>query len=341
MRKFLFQRLLAIVPLLFAVALGAFLLVKLAPGDFLSDWSQNPQISPEIIARERMRRGLDQPWHVQFLRWLGMIARGDFGYSFAYHRPASALLVERLWNTIVLAIGGLGTALAIAVPSAVYAARHRAGWFDRAAAVITAFYLSMPSFLLALLALVFAARTGWFPIGKSSSLDAGGFSFFEKLADGVHHLILPALVLAAGQAPAYFRQLRASLLEIITSDFILAARARGFGEKRIWISHALRNAINPTITMFGQSIGALLSGAFIVESIMSWPGLGSLAVRSLLERDLYVLVTCLLFAALLLMLGNLLADVLLLWSDPKSRDEGLGARGEKNRGARGEGREKQ
>ncbi|MDX2041606.1 MAG: ABC transporter permease [Acidobacteriota bacterium] len=319
MLKLIRQRFISLLPLLLAVALGSFLLVRLAPGDFLTEMSLNPQVSAETLARLREQYALDQPWYAQFGKWLAGIVRGDFGYSFAYSCPASGLVYERLLNTALLATTGLVLTLSLALPLGLLAANQRGKAIDRALVFLSALSLSTPSFLLALLAVVFAARSGWFPIGGVRSLDSEQLSATGRLADFAHHLILPATVLAIRQFPGFFRQLRAELLEILTQDYVLAARAKGLPERTIFIKHAFRNAINPLITMLGNSIGSLLSGAFIVEAIMSWPGLGSLTVSSLLSRDLFVLVACLIFAALLLALGNLLADVLLALADPRIR----------------------
>ncbi|MGE0885447.1 MAG: ABC transporter permease [Blastocatellales bacterium] len=319
MLRLILQRLIALVPLLLAVALGSFLLVHLAPGDFLAEMSLNPQISDETLARLREQYALDQPWYEQFGKWLTRIVRGDFGYSFAYSCPASSLIYERLGNTALLAFAGLAMTLGAAVPLGLLAATKRGGAVDRVLVFLSALSLSTPSFLLALLAVVIAAHTGWFPIGGVNSLDSEKLTATARLADFAHHLILPATVLAVRQVPSFFRQLRASLLETLAQDYILTARAKGMPERTVLFKHALKNAVNPLLTMLGNSIGSLLSGAFIVEAIMSWPGLGSLAVSSLLSRDLYVLVACLIFAALLLALGNLLADLLLALTDPRIR----------------------
>ena len=325
MLKLILQRSIALIPLILAVALGSFLLVRLAPGDFLAEMSLNPQVSQETLIRLREQYALDQPWYEQFGKWLAGIVRGDFGYSFAYNCPAGGLIYERLLNTALLALAGLGLTLFAALPLGLIAAKKRGGVIDRILVSLSALSLSTPSFLLALLAIVFAARTGWFPIGGVHSLDSEKLSTTGRLADFAHHLILPASALAFRQFPGFFRQLRASLLETLAQDYILTARAKGLPEQTIFLKHALRNAINPLITMLGNSIGSLLSGAFIVEAIMSWPGLGDLTVSSLLGRDLYVLVACLIFAAALLALGNLLADVLLALTDPRIRQNKIGA----------------
>jgi peptide/nickel transport system permease protein len=319
MTRLIIRRMLAIIPLLFAVALGSFLLTRTIPGDFLSELNSNLQLSDEALARLRLEYGLDRPWYSQFFIWLTNALRGDLGLSFACACPVSGLIAESVMNTVTLAFSGLAIALMVALPLGVAASGLRSSLLDRTLSVFTSFLLSLPSFLLALLAIVMAAKTGWFPIGGVRSLEYDEFSAARKLADFMHHLMLPATVLALRQMPAYLRQMRAGMDESLAQDFIVTARAKGLSPSRVLLKHALKNAVNPIITMLGASLGSLLSGAFIVEAIMSWPGLGRLAVDSLLGRDLNVLLACLILAALLLALGNLLADILLAAADPRIR----------------------
>lgn len=319
MLRMITRRVLAMFPLLFAVALLAFLLAHLAQGDFLSELSSNPQISPETIAVMRRQYGLDQPWYAQFFHWLMGVLRGDFGHSLACNCPVSGLVAERVVNTVTLAMAGLALALVVALPLGVIAPAIRSRLLDRVLSVVSSVILATPSFLLALLAVVMAARTGWFPIGGVRSLDSEKLAGLPGLTDYLHHLVLPATVLALRQSPSYLRQMRAGIAESLSQEYIVTARAKGLSEWRILFKHALGNAINPIVTMFGGSVGSLLSGAFIVETIMSWPGLGSLAVSSLLSRDLNALLACLLLAAALLACGNLLADLLLAATDPRIR----------------------
>lgn len=313
------RRVLAMVPLLVAVALLTFLLAHFSQGDFLSELSANPQVSPETIELMRRQYGLDQPWHAQVLAWLGGVLRGDFGHSLACNCPVSGLVAERVANTAALAVAGLALALAVALPLGVIAPGLRWRAPDRILSALSSLLLSTPSFLLALLAVVLAARTGWFPIGGTQSIASGELTGAARITDYLHHLILPATVLALRQWPAYWRQMRAGIVESLSQDYIVTARAKGLSPARVLFRHALGNALNPIVTMFGGSVGSLLSGAFIVETIMSWPGLGSLAVSSLLSRDLNALLACLLLAAALLACGNLLADLLLAATDPRIR----------------------
>ncbi|MBI1766278.1 MAG: ABC transporter permease [Acidobacteria bacterium] len=317
--KLIAKRLLLLLPLLLAVACGAFVLVRLAPGDFLTELRENPQISAETLATLRQQHGLDQPLPTQFGKWLWRAAQGDLGYSLIYYAPVSTLIRERLFNTIWLAGASLALAWLAALPLGVFVASGRAPWLDHGLASLSALLLAAPSFLLALLFLLFAARTNWFPLGGVVATDSENLAWPQRWADFAWHLALPALVLALRQFPHYFQQVRASVRECLTQDYIVTARAKGLSEGAILFKHALKPAANALITQAGNSLGALLSGAFIVEAVLSWPGLGGLTVNALLSRDVFVLLACLLWAALLLALGNLLADVLLLLVDPRLR----------------------
>ncbi len=179
--------------------------------------------------------------------------------------------------------------------------------------------MSVPDVLLALLALWFAAATGWFPVGGAQSPLHDLMSPLQQLWDYAHHLILPALVLAASDLAGIMRQMRSNLLDTLRAEYVTAARARGLGEGWVVYKHALRNAINPLLTIFGYSLAGLLSGAFIVENIMAWPGLGRLTMEAFFAKDSYLVVDCVVMATVLLVVGNFIADILLAWSDPRIR----------------------
>ena len=317
--KLIAQRCLAQAPILLLVAFGSFALLRIAPGDFLSELSADPQVAPATLAALRARYGLDQPFLLQFGQWLSHAVRGDLGYSLAYHTPVSTLIGERIANTVWLALAGLLLALCAALFTGVFSLRWP--WLERALTVAASLLLATPSFVLALVALLWAARTGLAPLGGVSSLESAALAPSAQFADFLRHVWLPASVLALRQFPAYFLQLRASMHESLQADYILTARAKGLNETRVLGKHALKNALPALIVQVGNSLGALLSGAFIVETVMSWPGLGSLAVSALLSRDVYVLLGCLLYAALLLALGNLLADLWLQALDPRTRNQ--------------------
>lgn len=320
MWRFVLKRLLHMIPLLLGVSLLTFLLMSLSPGNYFTALQQNPQVPPETIAKLKAQFHLDQPWYVQYIFWLENVFRGNFGYSMAYKISATSLIFQRLWNTFVLSFVALVIAWAVAIPLGIFAAVRRDSWIDRGSSFIAFIGLSISEIVLALLALWFAAATGWFPIGGAPGPDFG-LSFMQQLWDYVHHLILPALVLAAADIAGIMRQMRSNLLDTLRAEYITAARARGLGEGWVVYKHALRNAINPLLTIFGYSLASLLSGAFIVENIMAWPGLGRLTMEAFFAKDSYLVVDCVVMATALLVIGNFVADLLLAWSDPRIRLE--------------------
>ncbi len=319
MLSYVLKRLLHMIPLLVGVSLLTFLLMWLSPGDYFTTLSQNPQISPDIIAHLKAQYHLDKPWYVQYFYWLLSVLHGDFGYSMAYKIPATSLIFQRLWNTFLLSFTALIIAWGIAIPLGIWAAVKKDTWVDRACSLVAFLGLSVPDVLLSLLALWFAASTGWFPVGGAQSALYDFMSPLQQIWDRTYHLILPACVLAAADLAGIMRQMRSNLLDTLRAEYVTAARARGLGEGWVVYKHALRNAINPLLTIFGYSLAALLSGAFIVENIMAWPGLGRLTMEAFFAKDSYLVVDSVVMATALLVIGNFIADILLAWSDPRIR----------------------
>ncbi|HUA38207.1 MAG TPA: ABC transporter permease [Candidatus Sulfopaludibacter sp.] len=320
MLNYVLKRLLHMIPLLLGVSLLTFLLMALAPGNFFTALQQNPQISQETIRQLQAQFHLDKPWYVQYVFWLkSVVLHGDFGYSMAYKIPATSLIVARLWNTFLLSFFALVIAWGVAMPLGIWAAVKKGSWVDHSCSFIAFVGLSIPDVLLSLLALWFAAATGWFPVGGAQSPLYDFMPPLQQFWDRVHHLILPAIVLAAADLAGIMRQMRSNLLDTLRAEYVTAARARGLGEGGVIYKHALRNAINPLLTMFGYSLAYLLSGAFIVENIMAWPGLGRLTMEAFFAKDSYLVVDCVVMATGLLVVGNFIADLLLAWSDPRIR----------------------
>ena len=319
MWSFVLKRLLHMIPLLLGVSLLTFLLMSLAPGDFYTSLSQNPQISQDTILKLKAQYHLDQPWYVQYFYWFKSVMHGDFGYSMAYKIPAASLIFGRLWNTFLLSFFGMILAWGVAVPLGIWAAVRKDTWVDRGCSLVAFVGLSVPDVLLSLLALWFAAATGLFPVGGAQSPVYDLLTPLQQFWDRAHHLILPALVLAAADMAGIMRQMRSNLLDTLRAEYVTAARARGLGEGWVVYKHAVRNAINPLLTIFGYSLAALLSGAFIVENIMAWPGLGRLTMEAFFAKDSYLVVDCVVMATALLVIGNFVADLLLAWSDPRIR----------------------
>ncbi len=319
MLRYVARRILNLVPLLFGVSLMSFIVIQLSPGDFLAEIRLNPVVSAETVEQMRRNLGLDQPLHIQYLKWLWSVVRLDFGYSFAYQVPVSWLIGVRLLNTIILNVAALVIAWVVAIPIGIRAATRQYSWSDNSLSMVAYLGISTPSFFSALLLLYLAFRTGWLPIGGMTSLDYEFLPATGKILDVARHLVIPAAVLGFGAAAGLMRQMRGNLLEVLRQDYVRTARSKGLAERPVVYKHAVRNAINPLITIFGFEIGALLGGSAILENVIGWPGLGQLILASVLQKDLYVVMASLTFGSVTLVLGNLIADVLLALVDPRIR----------------------
>lgn len=320
MSTYILRRLLQSIPILLLVPLITFILVELTPGSVLDVWKMNPDIPTDVITRMTEKYGLDDPWYVRYLVWLkGAVTELDFGYSVHYKREVAPVIAERLWNTFMLALLAIILEWTISVPLGILSATRQYSWVDKLCSMIAFLGLSIPAVFLALLALLFAKVTGWFPIGGLRSLDYESLSDWGKFLDILHHLILPAIVLAASGLATYMRQMRGNLLDQLRADYLTTARAKGLSERVVIGKHAVRNAINPLITLFGFSLSNLLSGSVLVETVMSYPGLSQTVVEALFAQDEFLVVTALLMGTVLLVAGNLIADLLLALSDPRIR----------------------
>jgi peptide/nickel transport system permease protein len=318
MRIYILRRLLQIIPLLLGVSALTFLVLKLAPGDFLNTMAENPAISAETIEAMRHRFGLDRPWWVQYALYLkNLFLHFDFGESFSRHQPVFVVLREGLANTLLLASAAAVITWGLAIPLGVWAAMRQYGWVDKSLSVFAFLGLSVPEVLSGLLLLFLAAKTGWFPVGGMRSLDYDDLDAMGKLADLSRHLVLPAFVVGLIPLAGRMRQMRGNLLDVLRLDYVTTARAKGLDENTVVFKHALRNAINPLITLFGYTLGALVSGSFVAEVIFAWPGLGRITLDAILAKDQYLVMGSVLMAAVVLVIGNLVADLLLAIADPR------------------------
>lgn len=308
--------------LLLVVTILTFGMAQLAPGSFADDLALNPQISPQTRAALRAQYGIGQPITARYLHWIGSMMHGDFGYSLAYNLPVRQLLWPRLRNTLLLGVLAMLTSWAIALPLGAWSARACGGWMDRSAGVLSVFLLAAPEIVLALLFVLIAARTGILPTGGMiSGDDSGSLSTWRYARDVAQHLVIPVLVLTLSALPVLFRHVRGSMLEAFNTPSIQATRGHGIGELRLLIRHALPQAANPLISLFGLSLAGILSGSFLVEVICGWPGLGPWFLQSIFVRDFQVVVAIVTLFSLFLILGNVAADVLLYAVDPRIRVE--------------------
>jgi len=320
MRTYVLRRVLQTIPLLLGISLMTFLLLQLAPGDFLNQMAENPGISAETIEAMRVRFGLDKPWYIQYAIYLrNVILHFDFGQSFSRHQPVFEVLYEGFTNTLILAIAAAVITWGLAVPLGMIAAVRQHSWIDRLLSLTAFVWLSIPEILSGLLLLMFAARTGWFPVGGMRSLDYDELDGISQFFDIAHHLVLPALVVGLIPLASRMRQMRGSLLDVLRLDYVTTARAKGLSERTVIIKHALRNALNPMITLFGYTLGALVSGSFIAEIIFSWPGLGRLTLDAILRRDYPVIQGVVLIFSFVYVLVNLIIDLIYTLVDPRIR----------------------
>ncbi len=319
MRRFIVRRFINLIPLLLGISLLSFIAIQLSPGDFLAEVRENPVISQQTVDEMRHNFGLDQPLYVQYGKWLWRIVHLDFGYSFAFQVPVMWLIGSRLANTLILNIAALTIAWLVAIPIGIRAATRQYSTTDNALSLVSYLGISTPTFFSGLVLLFLAFKTHWLPIGGMTSLDFELLPWYEQVLDVARHLVIPAGVLGFLAAAGLMRQMRGNLLEVLRHDYVRTARAKGVPERPVIYRHAVRNAINPLITIFGFEIGNLLSGAAILETVVNWPGLGRLILESLTRKDLYVVMGSLVIGGTTLVLGNLVADVLLALADPRIR----------------------
>jgi peptide/nickel transport system permease protein len=305
--------------LLPVVALASFVLADLAPGDYFADMRLDPRMSEEHVRSLRERHGLDRPLPERYARWLGSLARGELGFSFAYGQPVAPLLWPRARNSLVLNVVATTVAWALAIPLGVWWARLRSRRGAHVLAAATAVLLALPDVVVALALLLFAVRTGWFPAGGMVSLGLEQMAWGARAVDFARHLALPATALVVGILPVLVRNVRSALADTLEAPFVRAARAHGLPERRVLFRHALPAAANPLVSLFGLSLAGLLSMSLLVEVVMGWPGLGPLMLEAILARDLHLVVGPVLASTVFLLFGNLAGDLLLLAVDPRIR----------------------
>ena len=304
---------------LLGVSALSFLLAEIAPGSYVDELKLDPRISPATLAAMRDRYGLNRSLPEKYVRWLQSIARGEMGFSVAYNRPVGPLLWPRVRNTLLLAVPATVLTWLIAVLVGTWAASRSGGWIDSVATGVTTGLLGVPDLLLGLGLLCLAVRSGYFPTGGMVSVGFDQLGSWQKIRDVLSHYLLPVTALTLVNLPVLVRHVRASLIDVLRAPFIRAARASGIPERRLLFRHALRAAANPLISLLGLSIGGLLSASLVVETIMSWPGLGPFLLEAVAARDLHVVVAAVACSTVLLIVGNLFADGLLYLADPRLR----------------------
>lgn len=317
---FFLRRLLASIPVLFVVSLCAFSLIHVAPGDpaVAMYGSHLEKMRPEDQIRIRTNLGLDESLPVQYGKWLAGALRGELGRSYMDGREVSAILLSRLPNTMILNVAAMSLMLVVAIVVGMTAAIKQYSWFDYISTFFAFLFYAIPSFWLALLAiLLFSVYLGWLP---SSGLSTIGREF--SISDRILHLLLPTFVLAVSHIGAYIRFVRSSMLEVLSQDYMLTAHAKGLWPRYIYYIHAFRNALIPLITYVGMSFSSLIGGGYLVEMVFSYPGIGQLTIYSAATRDYPLLMGTVLLTGVFVVVGNLLADVCCAWADPRLQVEG-------------------
>ena len=317
MLKFILRRLLHSIPLLIGVSMVGFGLMYLAPGGPLAVYTLNPTIQVQDIERIKVALGLDQPFHIQYLKWAAGMFSGTWGHTFFGGRPVLHVIVERVPATLILMASSLSLAILIGTAIGMLGAVRRYSLFDYLATTGALFALSFPTFWFGLMAIfLFAVQMRWLPSGGMFELGNEGDPF-----DLLRHLLLPTLVLALVLVATWSRYTRSSFLEVIHQDYIRTARAKGLGERDVMLKHAFPNALVPMIALFGIQLPTLFSGALVTETIFGWPGMGRLFVDSLTMKEYPTLMGMMMFTALFVIVGNLLADIGIALVDPRVRLE--------------------
>jgi peptide/nickel transport system permease protein len=300
------------IPILFGISVLSFAIMYAAPGK-PAIMNLDPEIPPEVREAQIERLGLNDPIPVQYVRWLGNVVQGDFGTSYSRKIPVTDMILDRLPNTLLLMASSLFIAAIIAIPFGVISATRQYSLTDYGVTMGSFVGLATPNFWLGImLIMLFSVQLGWTPVGGVATIGAE-FSIIDRL----HHLILPAFVLATADMAGLTRYTRSSMLEVVNQDYIRTARAKGFRERRVIYKHGLRNGLIPVITMFGLMLPTMIGGSAIVESVFNWPGIGKMFIDATFQRDYPVIMAITMFGALLTVIGNLIADILYAVLDPR------------------------
>jgi peptide/nickel transport system permease protein len=312
---FILRRLLWSAPTLLGVTILTFTLIHIAPGGPVLALAGD-RATPAQIAQVTHSLGLDQPLYVQYGKWIEALAHGDLGFSYVKQAPVALLVAQRLPQTLLLMGSSLLLAIAIAIPLGVYQAYRRNSAFDRFSSAAVFLAWSMPTFWFGtLLIAIFAVTLQWFPVGGLQTIDTASFDFPTRVA----HLALPAATLAIVSLAGWSRYIRGSMIEQLREDYIRTAASKGLAPRAVLFHHTLRNALIPFITLLGATVPALFGGAVITEQIFAYPGMGQLFWESAIDRDYATLLGMTVITAVLVVLGNLLADVAYAIVDPRVR----------------------
>ena len=315
---YIFKRILQSIPILILVTIISFFLIRLSPVDQLAELRLNPAISKQTIEYETKRLGLDKPIPVQYFYWAKNFIKGDMGTT-TTGESVSGKIKERVLNTLLLSLNVIFWTWLIGIPLGVIAALNYRSTFDRLLTLFSSAGMAIPSFFFAVLLLIFAQKTGFFPIGGLTSANFYTMTLWNKIIDIMHHLVLPTFVLTTLSLASLSRQMRANLLDVLDSDFVKYLAAKGIPKNKIIFKHAMRNAINPLITLLGFEFAGLLSGAALTEYVFQYPGLGRLILEAVMKSDINLVMAGLVIGSIMLVAGNIISDILLRITDPRLR----------------------
>ena len=314
MGRYLVRRLLQMIPILFGVSIVIFIIVHSTPGNPYA-YMFGPKVDPAVKEKRLREMGFYDPLPIQYLRWLKQTVSGNLGYSVHSGVPVIDLLKSRIPNTLILTGSAFVLALVLAIPIGVISATRHYSWIDYTVTSFAFMGISLPSFFGALVA-VYLLAVKW-PVFPMNGITTPGEPF--RLTDMLYHLVLPATSLALRDMAGFARYTRSSMLEILRQDYVRTARAKGLPERIVVYKHALRNGMIPIITLLGLSLPTLFGGTIIFESIFAWPGMGLLTIEAVSRRDYAILMSVNMFFALLVIIGNLIADILYAVADPRIR----------------------
>jgi len=314
--NYILRRILNTIPILFIVSLLSFFLIRLSPIDPLAQLKMNPAVSQETIQKETRRLALDKPVIVQYIMWAKNFCCGNMGYC-TDNTKVSTKLKSRILNTLVLSLNVIFFSWLIGLSAGILGAIYYNSFYDKVLTFLTSAGMAIPSFFFAILMLLFAQKTGWFPPGGLTCVDFDDMGTMSKILDIIHHLFLPTFVLTTISVSSVSRQMRANMLEVLNSEYVKFAYAKGLSKTKVIVKHALRNAINPIITLLGFEFAGLLSGAALTEYVFQYPGLGKLILDAVSQSDINLVMASLMIGTIMLVSGNLISDILLKLTDPR------------------------
>lgn len=332
MRQYILRRILILIPILLFISVIVFFVIQLPPGDFLTSYVARMEQSGEFIDKSvvdqlRMDYGLDQPWYVQYGKWVyGIITRGDFGYSFLYNQPVMKIIGERMGLTITISLITLLFTYLVSIPIGIYSAVKQYSIGDYAFSIIGFLGMATPNFLFAIILMFLSYKYFGDPMmGIMSKHFIGAPMSVAKFIDTLKHMVIPVVVIGTSGTCGVIRIMRAQMLDEIAQQYVLTAQSKGLTQKRILYKYCIRAALNPIVSTIGWTLTGIFTGSTITAIVLNLPTQGPIMYKALMNQDMYLAGTWLLFMAVLTVMGTLISDILLAWLDPRIRYERKGA----------------